>query len=225
LEALWGEHGRVTNAHASNLARLMAVIAEYYAFRPREEVRRIKAAAARMRPPKQGMTDRNRAKLRQLTDPKTLRKLVNLPLATVEGLDRNRPTVSDAVIVQSALAVALLFAAPVREKNLASIDVKSHLQRVSDKVLYLIFPAHEVKNERDLEYPLSPAALRILDLYLRIYRPLLLKGAPSSKLFVSWSGRQKKAHELGAQIPKFIRDVSGSTSTSTSFGIWPGMYS
>ena len=32
-----------------------------------------------------------------------------------------------------------------------------------------------------------------------------MKGEQSSKLFVSWTGRQKTPAELGAQIPKFIR--------------------
>jgi site-specific recombinase XerD len=63
-----------------------------------------------------------------------------------------------------------------------------------------------VKNSRDLEYPLSARTLRLLDLYLDVYRPFLLKGAQSSKLFISWSGRQKTPAELGAQIPKFIRE-------------------
>ncbi len=205
LEALWNEHDRSANAHASNLARLMALIAQHWAFRPADEVKRIKTAEARFRPAKQGMTDRNRAKLRPLMDEDSLRKLINLPYKTVDGLDHDLPTVSDAVFVQSALAVALLLAAPVREKNLASIDLKRHVQRISDDVGYLIFPAHEVKNARDLEYPLSQRTLRLLDLYLKVYRPLLLKQAQSSKLFVSRTGRQKTPAELGAQIPKFVR--------------------
>jgi site-specific recombinase XerD len=209
LEALWEEHGREENAHASNLARLMAIIAQYWAFRPVEEIKRIKAAEAKLRPPKRGMTDRNRAKLRTLMDRDTLRKLVNLPYKALDELDHTYPTVFNAVIVQSALAVALVSAAPVREKNLASIDIKKHIQRVSDDVGYLIFPAHEVKNAHDLEYPLSPRTLGLLDLYLKTYRPLLLKGEQSSKLFVSWSGRQKTPAELAAQIPKFIRTRLG----------------
>jgi len=209
LEALWEEHGRAANAHASNLARLLAIVARHWAFRPADEIRRIKAAEGKFRPPKQGMTDRNRAKLRPLMDEDTLRKLINLPYKIVDDLDHNHPTVTDAVVVQSALAVALLLAAPVREKNLASIDLKKHFQRVSDDVGYLIFPAHEVKNARDLEYPLSAHTLRLLDLYLNVYRPLLLKEEKSSKLFVSWNGRQKTPAELGAQIPKFIRTRLG----------------
>jgi integrase len=209
LEHLWDEMGQSPNAHASNLARLMAIIAQHWAFRSAEEIKRIRAAEAKFRPPKQGMTDRNRAKLRALMDPQKLRSLVNLPFAVVKEIDPDRPTVSDAVLLQSALAVAIELVAPMREKNLASLDIDRHLHRVSKEVGYVVIPAHEVKNERDLEYPLSPRVLQILDLYLRVYRQLLLKDARSSKLFVSWSGRQKKPHELGAQIPKLIRERLG----------------
>jgi integrase len=211
LLPMWNEEpgSENENGHASNLARLLAVIAEHYAFRPTGEVKRIKAAVSRLTPPKQGMTDRNRAKLRVLIEPTRLRSLVNLPFAVVKEVDPDQPTVLDAVRVQTALAIALLLVAPMREKNLASLDEGRHLHRVSDEIGYVVIPAHEVKNERDLEYPLSPRVLRILDLYLKIYRPLLLKGARSSKLFVSWSGRQKKPHELGAQIPKLIRERLG----------------
>jgi len=209
LVPMWSEEPSGKNGHASNLARLMALIAEHWAFQQPQEVKRIKAAEARLRPPKQGMTDRNRTKLRALMDPQKLRSLVNLPLAVVKEIDPDRPTVSDAVLLQSALAVALLLIAPMREKNVASVDIDRHLHRVSEKIGYVVIPRHEVKNERDLEYPLSRSVLRILDLYLGVYRPLLLKGAQSSKLFVSWSGRQKRPHELGAQIPKLIRERLG----------------
>jgi site-specific recombinase XerD len=209
LLPMWNEEPTGKNAHASNLARLMALIAQHWAFRLPEEVMRIKAAEARLRPSKQGMTDRNRAKLRHLIEPERLRSLVNLPFAVFKEVDSGRPTVLDAVLVQSALAVAILMIAPMREKNLAALDIDRHVHRVSDEVGYIVISGHEVKNERDLEYPLSIGTLRILDLYLKIYRPLLLKKARSSKLFISWSGRQKRPHELGAQIPKLIRERLG----------------
>jgi integrase len=209
LLPIWKEEPSGKNAHASNLARLMALIAQHWAFRPADEVKRIKAAEAKLRPPKQGMTDRNRAKLRSLIEPGRLRSLVNLPFDIVKEIDPSHPTVSDAVLLQSALAIAIELVAPMRERNLASLDEDRHLHRVSEKIGYIVIPRHEVKNERDLEYPLSRAVLRILDLYLQVYRPLLLKGARSSKLFVSWNGRQKRPHELGAQIPKLIRERLG----------------
>ena len=183
-------------------ARLLAIVAEHWVYRPIEEVMMIKAPPRSLRPPKEGMTEGNRAKLRPFMDRDTLRKLVNLPCSRSPRLIASHPTVTDAVVVQSALAVAILLAAPVREKNLASLDLEMHIDRVNNDAGYFVFPAHEVKNARDIEMPLSASALNLLDLYVEVYRPLLLKGAHSSKLFVSWNGRQKTPDELGAQLPK-----------------------
>jgi integrase len=209
LEALWRESGGEPNGHHHNRARLMSVIAKYWAFLPPDQIALIKLAESQFRPPKAGMTDRNRARLREFTDDANVRRLVNLPRRATRDLDINKASISDAFLVQSALAVALLLVAPVREKNLASIDLERHIDRVSDGIGFLVFPADEVKNKQDLQFPLPPATLKLLDLYLDIYRPLLLKGANSSKLFVSWSGRQKTPAELGAQIPKFLGDQLG----------------
>jgi len=96
----------------------------------------------------------------------------------------------------------------VRAKNLASIDIKKHIHRVSETNCYLVFPDHQVKNKVDLEYPLPLATIELLDLYLKVYRPLLL-AEETDALFISRSGRQKTAAELGAQIPRFIKDYLG----------------
>lgn len=209
LEGIWKEAGETANAHAANLARLMAIIAEHWADLPAEEIRKIKSAASKLRPPKVGMTERNRAKLRALADEENLKRLVSLPAAAVAMLDRNRPTVTDAVVVQSAFAIAIQLTAPIREKNLAALDLERHIHRASKKEGFLVIPASEVKNRREIELPLSAHALKLLDLYVEIYWPLLLKETRSSKLFVSWNGRPKTPDQLGAQIPKFIRERTG----------------
>ena len=153
LESLWREAGQKTNGHHYNLARLIYAIAKHWAFRPPEELELIKRAEFKFRPPKNGMTERNRARLRVFIDDANFARLVGLPRSVVAELDRDIPTVSEAVRVKSALAVALLLVAPVREQNLASIDLDRHIHRVSEDVGFSIFPRGEVKNARDLEYP------------------------------------------------------------------------
>lgn len=219
---MWNEEPSGKSGRASNLARLMSLIAQHWAFRPREEVQRIKAAEAKFRPPKQGMTDRNRAKLRALMDPQKLQSLISLPFAVVKEIDPDHPTVSDAVLVQSALAVALLLIAPMREKNLASLDIDRHLHRVSEKVGYVVIPRHEVKNERDLECPLSRRVLGILDLDLGAYRPLLLKGAWSSSFSFPGTAAKRRRSSLECRFPNSSAIPSASTSPFTCFGISPG---
>lgn len=205
---IWDDIGQQPNGHAHNLARLVALVAKRWVNLPAGHLQIIKNAEGRLRPTRKGMTDRNQEKLRVFMSDDEVRKIVNLPTRVLRSLDRANPTVSDAVIAQLAVAVGLLLVAPVRMENLSSIDIAQHFQRVDKKTCFLIFPAHEVKNDQDLEFPIPSSILEILDVYLKIYRPLLMK-LDSSKLFVSWNGKPKTPAQLSAQISKFVRHHSG----------------
>lgn len=208
LAALWRDAGEEPNGHYANLCRLMVTIAKFWAHLPDDQVDVLKKVEKRFRPPKTGMTMKNRSRLRQFTDDENVRRLVGLPSKVVEALDIKQTRISDAVRVQQALAVALLLVAPVRVKNLASIDIEEHIHRVSETICSLVFPDVEVKNRQDLEYPLPVPVLQLLDLYLEVYRPLLAKKR-GSKLFVSLNGVEKEPAYLSAQIPKFIKAELG----------------
>lgn len=208
LSSLWAEAGEQPNGHHANLARLMVIIAKHWVHLPEDQILTLKHVEKRFRPARTGMVTKNRERLRQFVDEANLRRLITLPDKVLATLDLGNPRVSDAVRVQKALAVALLLAAPVRVKNLASIDIEQHLQRVSETDCFLIFPQMEVKNRRDLEYPLPISVIRLLDLYLGVYRPLLAKKA-GSKLFISLNGNEKDPGYLSAQIPDFINRESG----------------
>lgn len=208
LSALWAEAGEEPNGHFANLSRLMVTIAKHWVHLPANQLALLKRAESRFRLPKTGMVTKNRERLRQFMDEENLRRLVMLPDTILASLDLGNPCVTEAVRVQKALAVALLLAAPVRAKNLASIDFEQHIHRVSENACFLIFPEMEVKNRRDLEYPLPMSVVRLLDVYLCVYRPLLAKKA-GSRLFISFNGNEKVPGYLSAQIPDFIRRELG----------------
>jgi hypothetical protein len=196
LEALWQEAGQQANGHHYNLARLMVLIARHWTYRPPEEIAILKRAETWFRPKKAGMTPTNRARLRPFTDEANLRRLINMPVAVMKRCDVDRPRVSEAVLIRSALAVALLLVAPVRVKNLASIDIERHIHRVGETACCLVFPEEEVKNAQPLEFPMPSSTLALLDLYLRVYWPLLAK-TPSTKLFISLMGDRRHRRSSG----------------------------
>ena len=195
-------------AHHYNRVRLLRTIAKHWVHAGEDILEQLKEAERAFRETTDGLTERNQAKIRQFGDDQNIRRLIMLPANVVEELRPEQPTLGEAIVVQSALAVSILLAAPVRAKNLASIDIKKHIHRVSETNCYLVFPDHQVKNKVDLEYPLPLATIELLDLYLKVYRPLLL-AEETDALFISRSGRQKTAAELGAQIPRFIKDYLG----------------
>ena len=208
LDTMWDGGAGEECAHHYNRVRLLKSIAKDWAHCDEETLDLLKEAESSFRETTDGLTERNKAKIRQFADENNIRRLVMLPANVVEELRPDQPTLGEAIVVQSALATSLLLAAPVRAKNLASIDTKKHIHRVSETNCYLVFPDHQVKNKVDLEYPLPLATIELLDLYLRVYRPLLL-AEETNALFISRSGRQKTAAELGAQIPRFIKEYIG----------------
>ena len=204
LAALWDDSGRKPNGHCYNLARLICGIAKHWAKLPQTELELLKNAESKFRPTKVGMTERNHSRLRKFTDPANVTRLLAGPMEAVARLDVDQPRASDAITVQSALAVALLLAAPIRAKNLAGIDLDKHIVEINGEARVLVIPAKETKNDNPLEFPLPPELVELLELYLRVYRPMLEKKVPSRTLFISRNGRSKTPAELGAQIPKFL---------------------
>lgn len=210
LEALWNRCHKLKNAHAANLARLLRLIAKKHTGAPQPVVEMIGKIEAKFRPGKIGMTERNKRRLRHIIgDPAALRRLLRLPGAVVASLDQRRPTLADALVIQSCLAIQIELQAPMRAKNLAELDFDQHLDFVSTERCHIIIAAADVKNDQTLEYVLGPAVVQMLNLYRDFYWPLLAGKTKTSCLFISRNGHPKTPGALGAQIPKFIKEHAG----------------
>lgn len=210
LEAMWQGGKGANNGHHHNRARTLRMIAEFWAYLPPAELEPFKAAENRFRPRQFGMTDSVRNKLRPFLNDDNCALIINLPYRVIAKLKGRTPSTLDAVQVQMALACAMLPNAPMRMANLASLNLNTHIQRFSTERCHIIIPADEVKNERDLDYPLGKHVIELLDLYIRVYRPLLLKGQPDDgSLFISFNGKKKTEATLSAQITHFIKTETG----------------
>ena len=210
LGALWKDGKGKENGHNYNRARLLRLIAEHWAYLSPQALEPFKTAEGRFRPKKTGMTDNNQIKLRPFLDDAHCAKIASLASRVMAALDQNNPSIMDAVLAQSALAVSILQSAPMRMRNLASLNLDRHIHRVSDTVCHIVIPGDQVKNEQDLDFPLGKTTIALLDLYLKVYRPLLLKGKKDQgSLFISWNGVPKTETALSAQITKFIKHEAG----------------
>jgi hypothetical protein len=76
----------------------------------------------------------------------------------------------DRVPYRDALIMLLLSAAPGRLRNLAMIDIGTHLH-LTDSGASLRFAENETKNRQRLTHPLPPHLLPYLRLYLDRIRP------------------------------------------------------
>jgi integrase len=113
-------------------------------------------------------------------------------------------------LAQTALAIELLLVAPMRIKNLASIDLTQHLVRPGRArgVVLLSFVRAEVKNDQVLDYPLPPSSIALLDRYLADYRPLLAPPG-STALFPGRDGLAKGRMVMGPRISRTIFKYTG----------------
>lgn len=167
-------------------------------------------AESRLRPRKQGMTERNRRKLRRIVDDvETLRRLVRLPVKVVASVDPAKPSFADAIAIQTALAIQIVLMAPMRAKNLAGLDFKRHVDIINSGCCHIVIGAADVKNDRDLEYSLGTDFMRLLTLYRDTYWPILAGAQQTSAVFISRNGRQKTPGALGVQIASFIKEHVG----------------
>ena len=206
LESIWQNGKGENNGHNHNRARTLRMIAEFWAYLPPAELEPFKLAENRFRPRQLGMTDSVRNKLRPFLNNDNCAQIINLPNSVVEKLTGNPPSVSEAVQIQLALACAILPNAPMRMANLAALNLNTNIHRISAERCHIIIPAHEVKNERDLDYPLGKNTIDLLNLYIHLYWPLLLKGRPDDgTLFISLNDKKKSEATLSAQITHFIK--------------------
>lgn len=209
LTRIWERTGKAPNNHSSNLARTLKLIGKHWVKAPSDVLDRIGRAEARMREDRAGMTPKNRARLRQLIEASNLKALVGLPHKIVSSVEGLEPSIQRAHLLQSALAIALLLNCPMRMENLSGLLLDQHFDRVGPDTIHVVIDRAEVKNKKDLTYQLSPSVVRLFDLYVSTYRPLLLGRSNTSALFISRNGRQKDPAQLGNQITKLIRQETG----------------
>ena len=205
--------GGQTTAQVQDLAVLIKTLAKHWVMVDEEHLNALKSLCTKVRPDTEGLTPKNRDRLRQFDDSRNVWLLLNFPTAEFEAAikaDQGRRL--DAVRVQVALAVAILLMMPVRAANLVGLHMERHIQRTrsgNKGVVHIVIPGHEVKNREDLEFELPAELVRLLDLYLRDFHPRL-NDEPSPWLFPGREpGKHKAIMTLGEQVKKQVFKTTG----------------
>jgi integrase len=207
LQYLLERNGDKSSVQISNLADFLPTLAGRLDM-PEEVLSKLRRIKKKLKVVQHGMTARNREALRAFDDQAAVEALLNLPsrlLLEVQKSGRKRRR--EAKLIQTALAIELLLAIAVRIQNLASIEIERHFIEVGDRrnrMVHLRFLASEVKNANDLEFPLQPETLELLETYLTEWRPLLMT-EPGRFLF---PGKEPASHKgkntLSSQIKELV---------------------
>lgn len=159
--------------------------------------------------PQNGMTPKNRSRLRVLQDDRHQQRLLLLPERIFARPRGTSKPYGWALAREDALAIAILLVCPVRVKNLAGIHLERHLHRPGDEHVYLVLEDDETKNERPVEFEIPRDVVRMIDMHLKSRCPeLCLAGTP-------WLFPRRKGcgpidpNALSARISKRIRKETG----------------
>jgi len=122
-------------------------------------------------------------------------------------MDQNKPsdqghlTLSDAISYRDGLMIALLVFAPLRRRNLASLEIGRHVIGEGNN-RYIVVPASETKTRTPIEFAIPELLLPDLDIYLRVVRPRLLKDTQCQALWISPRGTALRYGAFGDIISR-----------------------
>ena len=161
--------------------------------------------------PGHGMTDKNRLRLAPFDDPAVMGRFLTLPMVEMPELARQPITRRSAAQASYLAALAILIAAPMRIKNIATLDLERHLRWVPDGerlVLEIFVPANEVKNRQPLQFRITEPFASVVHSYHQYFWPRLA-GPGTTALFPSHDGQPKRADTLSKQISRLVHDRVG----------------
>ena len=198
-------------AQTAALAAHLKAIARHHVDVPGPVLDLLRRMAARVTPPVQGMTAKNRAALRQFQSIEAQRQLVQLPATLFAALPASGPVGKRlAIRLQLALAVEILLVAPMRLGNLCRLELGCHLQelRHGRRSRWLIaIPGDEVKNGEPIELPLPERSVRLLEAYRARILPLL--GQPGGHFLFPGRDGAKAEVTLASQITQLLQRELG----------------
>lgn len=113
-----------------------------------------------------------------------------------------------AIRSRQALMIAFLIARPVRRRALLAMRVGFHLRETGDGFT-LHFPANDMKDRRNHDFPSPPRLVVPMRRYLDVHRPVLLGGKISDHLWIGQYGNPITPDGLSRELPKVTQRILG----------------
>jgi integrase len=214
MRFLLERHGGKPNRTLDQLATTHVHLARHWVRLEPERLKSLIEIRKRLSCKVQGLSAKNRSRLRQFDEPLNQLALLELPERLLSLAERQPKPIKAAYLVQTALIILLLQMAPIRLRNLQTLHRERHIIRLPGRKrqgrVRLVVPGEETKNGEPLDFPLPPELVRVLDLYLERHRPqLVASDADQGWLFPGRGGGLKHAVSLGIQISGTVRRHTG----------------
>jgi integrase len=219
LRQRWESEGRKLSAYTHGVAGTLIAVATEWVKASSENLLALKAIRRKLGSIKSGLTDKNKSALRKFDDKRSLSLLLKLPgniwRQTTRDLKVSRRGFID---LQSGLAIQILLVAPLRMKNLASLEFEKHVQwpHGYNEPAWLIIDAEETKNKIPLEFELPEQLSERLAKYRNEITPAITGSRPN-KVFVTWNGRARTQATIALAIEKTVMKYVGVRLTPHQF--------
>ena len=196
--------GNTTTSQISALIYVLKSVAEHWVGVPPDHLKRLQIHCRKLTHTTDGLTAKNRERLRQFDDPANVQALLRMPPNVfAEAAKKTALSAADLLELQAALAVEILEMVPIRIGNLANLDLDRHLFRGRNGIYTMFIPAYEVKNNAIIEAVLPELTSQLLDLYISHYRPRPNSGS-ARWLFPGVDGKAKTTRSLRIQMTNTI---------------------
>jgi integrase len=207
--------GRVANAYNDGIGKTLVSIArEWVEVDPPilDEIKRICTKVPAVRP---GMTEKNKALLRHFEDPETLLRLYRIPHVLWQDLAGKPVSVKSLAQAQAAVAITILFYAPLRVANLTSLEIGTTLILPTHKggEATIDIPSRQTKNREPYQVVLPASVTEmILGFEKHFLRPL-----GSKLIFDNGRGQLKGEKTTSWLIERTIWRYMGFKMTEHQF--------
>ena len=211
LRWMLDRNGGKTSPGIAETAYMLGALARHHVRLPDADLSGLKTLAKRLevhRPT--GLTDKNRARLRQFDDPERLRVLLQLPDRLIAGSRFSPHSYKALLQSEVAVAIAILIVCPIRRKNIAELHLERSIARQRDGRVFLLFPSPEVKNRRPIEFELPRRIVAMIDAHVARRSPILCPpGTPW--LFPRRDGQTPMERSgFSTKVSKTIRRETGA---------------
>jgi integrase len=219
LRYRWESENRNLTAYTHGVAGSLIAIAKEWVRVPSDALAALKATRRKLGTLPIGLTDKNKNMLRQFNDKRLLRILVNLPdRLWRHAASELKSSRREFVDLQSALAIDILLAAPVRMKNLAELKFDEHIQwpQEQGKPAVILIKSEETKNRIPLEFELPLVLSDRLHVYRNKIAPAVTGRRPEN-LFLTWRGKPRTQAAIAVAIEKTVLKYVGVRLTPHQF--------
>ena len=198
---------------ATSIAGYLYAAARDWAGLSAEELAEVTRLRKMVKAPPAQMTEKSRDRLAQFDDPKMLKAFFELPHEMFDAADlmlKAGKKKHAAQLHQTALALAILQAKPLRRENLVELEHDRHfLARGKHTYGELRIRGTQTKNGAQLQAALPDWLAQRLDRHVQIYRPLI-EVTPGPYLFPSQKGNHTAAQSLASKITRLVERHVGA---------------